>query len=510
MNLGEQTAGSTTPGLTKEYATVTWFWNEGNIQLPDDGYISRKVMEDLDIEYIHISPKGTDYIERLMLLISGGETPDIITSYNDLTVQLKRENIIIPLDEYLNEQYIPNVIRISKDWDLALESLVFPDGQIYSIPNCNNNPIGEAPWIRADWLDALGLSVPETMDELLDVLIAFSAMNQHAADAPHVYATMSNEHWGTMPFANVYGAGMIWYPGEDGLPELGFLSTRVKDYLRFVKALVDNNAINQDIMLTKFEQVKEMVRAGRVGYVYGWSGKSDEREMQLVNPDAKWSVIPPPKGAYDDAYLFGANDSIIRETYLVSSTCKDIDTVFRLMDYFATDTSDENNITYEGPYWEMAFGERGINWDIYNGRLENGNGSSGDAQISQAFADQNRIDNWAVLCRRFRNQFDTTWMGSREEDVAANKTIMSFPTAADIPANHPLKPIAETTSMDNPAISSFVLNWSTTKFIETIFYDAIFGKADIDILYDAFLDNANRDGYQEIRAAMFAHLQLHN
>ena len=46
------------------------------------------------------------------------------------------------------------------------------EGRIYMIPNVLTYPLCSG-MIRQDWLDELGLSMPETQDELVEVLKAF-------------------------------------------------------------------------------------------------------------------------------------------------------------------------------------------------------------------------------------------------------------------------------------------------------------------------------------------------
>ena len=48
----------------------------------------QKIKEDLNIVYIHKTPAGTDFEEKLELLIASGDIPDVITSYGALTAKL--------------------------------------------------------------------------------------------------------------------------------------------------------------------------------------------------------------------------------------------------------------------------------------------------------------------------------------------------------------------------------------------------------------------------------------
>lgn len=496
---------SNAPLTPETPVTITWMWNEGNVQLPDDSYIPKKVLADLNINYVHVSPKGTDYAERLMLLISGGTTPDIIMSYPELTPQLVAEDLVIPVNEYLNDQYIPNVIRISNNWDSAVKQLTYSDGNVYAIPGTSTNIIGEVPYIRMDWLKNLGKEVPTNYEELLDVLVAFAKEDPDGNGKADTYGTLSNEFWGMDPISRAFAVGFYWYKGEDGKPELGMLSPRVKDYLKLVKSMIDEGALNKDLMTTKFDQVQEKVKAGKVGFLFNWTGYEDEQEMINIDANALWKPIAPPKGAYDKGYLPVGN--IIRDEYLISKSCKNVDAALKLMNYFADDKSTEGNITGEGSYWEMALGEKGVNWDIVDGIIETGNGASGNSELAQKFKDRNAIDTWHGKATRFRSKFDTRWMGASEETSANIKFLVDLPTEPySIPDTDPLKPIQILGVVGDVKVGAFFDEWCYTKYGEQLFYNAVLGKGDIDALFEAFLANANASGYQEVRQSIADHI----
>ena len=187
---------------------ITWYWNESNVQLPEDSYICKKIKEDLNIVYIHKTPAGTDFDEKLELLISSGDIPDVITSYGALTTNLVKWGIARPVEKYLTSEYLPNVIRIQQNWDLAVKYLTAADGHVYAVPNCNNpaSMIAEVPFIRYDWLENLGLEVPRTFEELREVLIRFTLDDPDRNGVDDTIGTMANEFWGMVPYALNFGA----------------------------------------------------------------------------------------------------------------------------------------------------------------------------------------------------------------------------------------------------------------------------------------------------------------
>ena len=91
-----------------------------------------------------------------------------------------KQGIIIPL-ENLIDKYMPNLQAVFEKYPEYRVMCTAPDGHIYSFPWIEQlgegkeaiQAIGNIPYINKKWLDCLGLEIPETTDELEQVLIAF-------------------------------------------------------------------------------------------------------------------------------------------------------------------------------------------------------------------------------------------------------------------------------------------------------------------------------------------------
>jgi len=493
-----------------DYAKITWFFNESGVTVPPDAWPSKVAMERINVEYVHIPPGGTDYEARLMTLLSSGETPDIIGTFEPLTTQLRNEGLLLTLDEYLNEDYIPNIVNNSRRWEDALAEVRSPDGHWYVVPASTSRELPETThWIRTDWLDKLGLEVPTTYDELKDVLIAF-ANSDGNGDGLNFFAMMANEYWGLGDiFMDLGAARGEWYRAEDGLVNLGQLSDQMKPALQYVRDLADAKAINLDIMTTNYDVITEKMKAGLVGYHYGWTGVDHEIEMQKLYPDASWEMIEPLKGAHDIGVLGTRQGGIVRNQYAISTACRDVDAALRLMNLMAEDTSDENGMTYEGAFWEMAFGQRGVNWEVIDGVFNLGDEES---DLGKAIKAQNSVDTWVILARRFQSKFDTRWLGSTPEEIEINSRKRAMPTGADLPNTAPFKAIWVQSGMVDEALQQQVDNfvnkydWMGEAYANLV-YNSFLGTDTVDALFDKFYADAEADGYQEVRQIMADHIK---
>jgi len=115
-------------------------------------------------------------MERKNILINTGEYPDVIGGWlinrADVVRYGSGEGIFIPLEDLFN-QYAPNVMEALNMPGVRAE-MTLQNGHVYSPPYSVDSPTASnGPWIYKPWLDALGLSMPTTTDELTEVLRAF-------------------------------------------------------------------------------------------------------------------------------------------------------------------------------------------------------------------------------------------------------------------------------------------------------------------------------------------------
>ena len=357
---------------------IVWFWREGgDIQLPDDSYISKKVLEDLNIEYIHVTSVGMTPEEKLTQLLVSGEVPDIIDSYGSKTTELRKMGAIIPLDEYLTEEYIPNMMKNTYAWDVASELMRREDGHIWAIPATFAAVSGPTPYIRYDWLRNLGLEVPTTLDELKDVLIAFTKNDPDGNGKDDTWGTSYGGMYSGIS-TNFAADWNGWFIAEDGTAEWGMMSDRMVTYLQYIADLIAEGGMNPEILDPNElgNGHGDAVRAGQLGFSFSYNGPQDlsvQEDMRKFQPEAEWGPMLPPAGFYDVGYL--PVGGILRQEYCISEKAVKegkLEKILQLMDYMCNDGGNPSAIDYDAPYWEVSYGERGVNWNVTeDGQFDN-------------------------------------------------------------------------------------------------------------------------------------------
>ena len=112
--------------------------------------------------------------EVLNLRIASGDLPDIMVGFNvdpSTLALFGPQGLFLPLSGLIEEQghFIHEVFETSPQVRPLITS---PNGEIYGLPQvneCYHCFYSQRAWINSDWLANLGLEVPTTTDEFIDV-----------------------------------------------------------------------------------------------------------------------------------------------------------------------------------------------------------------------------------------------------------------------------------------------------------------------------------------------------
>ena len=139
--------------------------------------VFKEAFKDTNVKLKSYSSKNlTDEIQAFNLAVSSGSLPDIISlAYPEKLESLGMDGGIIPLNDLI-EKHAPNIKSFFKKYPRYKMDAVAADGNIYFIPDYYDwyaMRAAQGLFIRKDWINKLGLKIPETMEELYDVMIAF-------------------------------------------------------------------------------------------------------------------------------------------------------------------------------------------------------------------------------------------------------------------------------------------------------------------------------------------------
>lgn len=356
---------------TGEVTTLTyWCPMESNIATRVQSfndvemYKQREKDSGIHIEFIH--PALGQEGEQFNLLIASRELPDLVeynwTGYQGGAQKAIDDGVIISLNDYM-DKYAPNFKKAVTDkselspiYDKGSKT---DEGIYFAFPcfNVGNYRTFGGPMIRKDWLDELGLKVPETLDDWTEALTAFK--EKKGATAP-LTCTKGFIIGGDI-FSGGYNIGQGFYLDGD-IVKYGVLQSEYKDYLALMKKWYGEGLLDQDFSTNKSNIVDANITMGKSGAVVGYLGGSMGRylkQMQTEDPNYNLVCAPYPTLTANGENNFYLAEGDISYKYLaITTSCKNPEAAVEWADYLYSD---------EG-YYLVNFGVEGKSYNMVDGK----------------------------------------------------------------------------------------------------------------------------------------------
>jgi len=274
-----------------------------------------------------------DFGTRLSLMLATNEYPEIITRWGNvgdfaMIYFYAQMGIFRSISDFI-DPYMPNLQLFFEMYPQIHADMFMPDGQIYGVPNvddCFHCTMSQKLWIYTPWLDALGLDMPETTDELLYVLRAFRDRNPTGTDTPAI-PFLGNTGWRNSPEALLTS----WITTDEGsrlqvrnntvIPV--FNTDEWRDGLRFLRLLNDEGLLDSESFV--IDRPGQALIGNRPDYnIVGvkpglWIGATvlvdiEDQEGRWNN----WRMIPPlmgPNGHREAQYspLVGNHRAVVTD-----------------------------------------------------------------------------------------------------------------------------------------------------------------------------------------------------
>lgn len=309
----------------------------------------------IKIEYIHPSDNTG---ESFNLMLASGELPDIIMSRwcqfaggGDKAVS---DGYILELNEIV-DKYCPDFKAALKKYN-AEKYYSTDDGKLFFFPGLwNYESVNTSGFmLRKDWLDELGLAVPETIDEWETVLRAFK--EKKGAVAPF---SSTNQPFGEAGFSGAYGIKLDYYI-DGGKVKNGYMEPEYKELLKKIISWRDEGLFDKNFTTADTGIITTNMLTGKSGATFGAQGSLMGNLMGAATEEG-YDLIPAPfptlkKG--EKCNIAKKNtQSVAQMGGAITTQCKNVELAARWLNYGYTE---QGHLTY-------AFGIEGESYTIENG-----------------------------------------------------------------------------------------------------------------------------------------------
>lgn len=346
---GEENLNKTGMPIVNEPITISFM--TGKSPLTADDYNKLLVWEKYEeMTNIHIDwglVPTVELEEKRNLSLASGDYPEVLyTAFvpdTDL-VKYGEQGVFLELNDLIDKN-MPNLKKLFEEYPEIKKGLTLPDGNIYSLPTIYSPDyksvlVVNRPWIKEDWLDAVGMDLPKTTDEFYEYLKAVKEQDPNGNGKEDEIPFGSTSIDTLLYYLNgAFGVGNrgINQPFIDMDPEteeLRFyrISDSYKELLQYVNKLYEEKLIEQNIYSIDANQFQATGSEG----VYGSSVTS--------NPESRWGIeneyvgmepLIGPHGEQQHAYV----GSPLSHTgsFVITDKNKHPAATARWMDYFYSD-----------------------------------------------------------------------------------------------------------------------------------------------------------------------------
>ncbi|WP_165972133.1 extracellular solute-binding protein [Paenibacillus piri] len=302
------------------------------------------------------------YKEKRNVRLASGDYPEafyraMLTPADE--VNYGSQGILIPLNDLI-DKYAPNFKAILEKHPDVKKSIIAPDGNIYSLPQLNEQVaprISRKLWINKKWLDKLGLPVPTTVDEYYKTLKAFKENDMNGNGKNDEIPWTGDKSFDLIPgLRGSWGLGTTGYRknvyvDEDANGKLRFFATdpKYKEMLQYLAVLFKEGLMDREVFAQEVPQFNAKLTQGLVGSFH--ASNVNQAGSALMND---YVPVPALKGPHGDhMYTYVVPFTQNQGAFAITNKNKHPEATMRWIDYFYSEEGSKflrmgvEGITYE-------------------------------------------------------------------------------------------------------------------------------------------------------------------
>lgn len=280
--------------------------------------------------------------EQYNLMFASGDYPDIMHSglsyYSSGADAAVDDGVILDLAPYL-EEYAPNYLYWIDKVD-GFANITTDEGYRPGFVHILDTPsiTRSGPVTRGDWMEALNIDTPSTIDELHDMLLAM--YREYGAQCEFdASASAFSGAWGTNLTISTFPS--VSYPiyQVDGQVVYGPVTDEAKDYLKTMKSWLDEGILYKDFATrtSNFGTISDFA-AGVFSYYNGDTDALATAGSYFTDPSATIIALPYAVRQEGDVIPFdGYHTSTStltgQGTFSITSSCPDVELAVSVLDW---------------------------------------------------------------------------------------------------------------------------------------------------------------------------------
>ncbi|HPF87496.1 MAG TPA: extracellular solute-binding protein [Candidatus Limiplasma sp.] len=300
----------------------------------------------------------SNYEEKLNVMMASQSLPTIVVlkGLTSSVIENARYGAFWDLTDYIDDyEYLSQINPV-------IINNVSIDGRLYGIPR--TRVLGRMGiTYRKDWLANLGMEEPTTVDELYDVLYAFTYNDPDGNGENDTYGMTWCKYDGPLDIITTwFNGGNQWVEQEDGSVIPYFETDGYWEAMQWAKKLYDDGLVNEDFAVRDSAIWTDDFKASRSGVFVDCADAAQRMDSSLVEQgieDAVWVIgtVAGPDGNLYNLPTAG-HAGIVAITKAGAKTEEDLRAALEFLD--STNTTEAMNMfTYGLPGRDFTIDDEG-------------------------------------------------------------------------------------------------------------------------------------------------------
>jgi putative aldouronate transport system substrate-binding protein len=315
----------------------------------------------IDLRLSALPSSENDQDVKINAAAAGNTLPDIFMVRRDPFMNISRVGVIAAVDDLY--PLMPRRTEIQYDADSRAFTTI--GGKSYGLASPGAIARNEGVLIRKDWLDKLGLQIPVTVEDYLNVMKAFTTRDPDGNGRADTYGygafiEINNFEEGLGrrfdPFFGAFGVPGTWSLSRAD-PGLNVRKPGYFDGLSVIKRMIDEKVIDPNWVSYNKDDFRAAWKQGRYGIMReqnaAFAAENNYAPFDKNFPAGEWIVIDPPRGP-EGLQSVGVYTQAYR-IYAVSTRAMNAGkgpAIAKLLEWMSSE---------EG-YFLLGWGEAGVNY----------------------------------------------------------------------------------------------------------------------------------------------------
>ncbi len=367
---GANNSGADSSNVTGENQTIdveVWTGNIGFKAVEKDSEVYNFYQDLIGVGITQPYVVWDDYTNQLNLKIAAGEMPDIFLQRDGVDASLIQNGALLDLTDLLPEKAPHLWETIPEDiWNAMKANDPTGQGRIYMVPSIvdYNQKSG---LIRQEWLDAVGMDMPQTQEDFVKVLEAFKTQDPNGNGLADELPTggRAEARWMDHLFA-MYGVaineGYPQWDVYDGELTYSAVTPNMKAALEFCSELYAKGLMDLETLINDKAAWDGKITSDRVGVAFHWSEVAyewAEKQYNATGIKPIWAVLPEISAPGYEGYY--TTQKINTSALVLKNTSDEavIDAYMKVLDAYGNkDLWMDMYYGVEGMHHEVIDGER--------------------------------------------------------------------------------------------------------------------------------------------------------